>query len=126
MRLKLITSVAAAVLGIGLLALPKAHASSDDWQCAIVLCLANPGGPTQYPACVPPMEKLESWLSNPSHGFPMCPGMNGEGVQKAVFDNVYIYQGPTGQRTALVEKSNGQLLVTTKAPWIDFPTQANP
>lgn len=52
--------------------------------------------------------------------------MGGEGVQKSVFGNVYIYQGPAGQRTALVEESDGHLLVTTQAPWINFPTQANP
>ncbi|KVU84279.1 hypothetical protein WK76_24955 [Burkholderia ubonensis] len=46
-------------------------ARADDWGCKVLLCLANPGGPEQYGACVPPIEKLWSALS---HGdpFPSC------------------------------------------------------
>ncbi len=34
-------------------ALP-AHAS--DWGCRVLLCLSSPGSPTEYSACVPPIE----------------------------------------------------------------------
>lgn len=46
-------------------------ARADDWGCQVLLCLANPGGPEQYGACVPPIEKLWKALS---HGdpFPSC------------------------------------------------------
>jgi hypothetical protein len=46
-------------------------AQADDWGCQVLLCLANPGGPTQYAACVPPITRLWDALS---HGgaFPTC------------------------------------------------------
>lgn len=52
-----------------ILAPDLAHA--DDWGCQVLLCLSNPGGPEQYRACVPPIEKLWSALR---HGdpFPTC------------------------------------------------------
>ncbi|ACD20814.1 hypothetical protein [Paraburkholderia phytofirmans] len=55
--------------GISLLAPGLAHA--DDWDCQVLLCLSNPGGPEQYGACVPPIERLWSALR---HGdpFPTC------------------------------------------------------
>ena len=55
--------------GTSVLALGVAHA--DDWGCQVLLCLSNPGGPEQYGACVPPIERLWSALR---HGdpFPTC------------------------------------------------------
>jgi hypothetical protein len=46
-------------------------AYADDWGCQVLLCLSNPGGPEQYSACVPPIERLWSALR---HGdpFPTC------------------------------------------------------
>ncbi|MGF6609220.1 hypothetical protein OKW45_004142 [Paraburkholderia sp. WSM4175] len=48
-----------------------ALAHADDWGCQVLLCLSNPGGPEQYGACVPPIEKLWNALR---HGdpFPTC------------------------------------------------------
>jgi len=55
--------------GVSLLAPGIAYA--DDWGCQVLLCLSNPGGPEQYGACVPPIERLWSALR---HGdpFPTC------------------------------------------------------
>jgi hypothetical protein len=55
--------------GTAVLAPGVAHA--DDWGCQVLLCLSNPGGPEQYGACVPPIERLWSALR---HGdpFPTC------------------------------------------------------
>lgn len=55
--------------GISIFAPGLAHA--DDWGCQVLLCLSNSGGPEQYSACVPPIEKLWSALR---HGdpFPTC------------------------------------------------------
>jgi hypothetical protein len=46
-------------------------ANADGWGCQVLLCLSNPGGPEQYSACVPPIERLWSALR---HGdpFPTC------------------------------------------------------
>lgn len=61
--------VLALCAGMSILAPGVAHA--DDWGCQVLLCLSNPGGPEQYSACVPPIEKLWSALR---HGdpFPAC------------------------------------------------------
>ncbi|MDN7842677.1 hypothetical protein [Burkholderia multivorans] len=48
-----------------------ALAHADDWGCQVLLCLANPGGPEQYSACVPPIEKLWTALRH-GHPFPVC------------------------------------------------------
>ena len=49
-----------------------------DWACEVVLCLANPQGPTAVAECVPPIEKLWSELAK-GHGFPFC-NMNSSGA----------------------------------------------
>lgn len=49
-------------------------ARADEWGCQVILCLSNPGGPTQYGECRPPIEKLWSWLSR-GRSFPTCTGV---------------------------------------------------
>jgi hypothetical protein len=53
----------------------SAPALANDWGCEVVLCLSNPGGPTQYAACVPPIAKLWRELAT-GHAFPVCTGGN--------------------------------------------------
>lgn len=65
----------------------SAHA---DWACEVVLCLANPQGPTAVAECVPPIEKLWSELAK-GHGFPFC-DMNTSGSS----GNRASYQWATG------------------------------
>jgi hypothetical protein len=55
--------------GTSILAPGVAHA--DDWGCQVLLCLSNPGGPEQYSACVPPIERLWSALRH-GESFPTC------------------------------------------------------
>ena len=60
-----------------------APASANDLGCQVLLCLSNPGGATQYPACVPPMVKLWERLAF-GGSFPGC---SGGGVAKTkVYD----------------------------------------
>ncbi|WP_051888214.1 hypothetical protein [Caballeronia sordidicola] len=63
-------SLSLSVLGVASIFAPCA-AYADDWGCQVLLCLSNPGGPEQYSAFVPPIEKLWSALR---HGdpFPTC------------------------------------------------------
>lgn len=49
-------------------------ARADDWWCQVILCLSNPGGPTQYSECRPPIEHLWSHLAR-GQSFSMCSGM---------------------------------------------------
>jgi len=50
------------------------YARSDDWGCQVILCISNPGGPTQYAACEPPIQRLWSELAA-GHSFPTCSGV---------------------------------------------------
>lgn len=58
-------------------------ARANDLGCQVLLCLSNPGGATQYGACVPPMTKL--WQKLATGG--SFPGCSGGGVAKTkVYD----------------------------------------
>ncbi|MBX4860465.1 hypothetical protein G9X64_20580 [Rhizobium sophorae] len=49
------------------------RALANDWGCEVILCLSNPGGPTQFAECRPPIEKLWRELAE-GHSFPTCSG----------------------------------------------------
>ncbi|MEZ2127901.1 MULTISPECIES: hypothetical protein [unclassified Sinorhizobium] len=49
-------------------------ARADDWGCQVILCLSNPGGPTEYAECRPPIQKLWRELAK-GHSFPTCSGV---------------------------------------------------
>src|SRR3546814_16024303 len=65
-------ALAAALVGAAVQSTP-AVASDNTWACEVVLCISNPGGPTQYPACVPPITKLWRVLAL-GGSFPTCTG----------------------------------------------------
>jgi hypothetical protein len=67
MRVAVPAAIAIMVAGSGWVA----PAAASDWGCQVLLCLSNPGGPTQYAACVPPITKLWNQLAT-GHGFPAC------------------------------------------------------
>ncbi|AYM09100.1 hypothetical protein [Agrobacterium tumefaciens] len=52
----------------------SSNARADDWGCQVILCLSNPGGPTQYAECRPPIQKLWRALAK-GHSFPTCSGV---------------------------------------------------
>lgn len=47
------------------------YTPKSDWVCEIVLCLANPGGPTEHAECVAPIDKMKSELAK-GHSIPKC------------------------------------------------------
>lgn len=53
------------------LAIASMGASAADWGCQVVLCLANPAGPTAAAECVPPITRLWRDLAR-GRGFPSC------------------------------------------------------
>jgi len=64
-----------AALGFGSLYLSSEQsARADEWGCQVILCLSNPGGPTQYAECRPPIQKLWRWLAK-GRSFPTCSGV---------------------------------------------------
>jgi hypothetical protein len=64
-----------AALGFSSLYLSSGQsARADEWGCQVILCLSNPGGPTQYAECRPPIQKLWRWLAK-GRSFPSCSGV---------------------------------------------------
>ena len=59
------------VLAGGVAVLSTGGARADNLGCTVLLCLSNPGGPTQYAACVPPVTRLWQHLKR-GGGFPTC------------------------------------------------------
>src|SRR3546814_10490363 len=73
-------ALATALVGAAVQSTP-AVASDNTWACEVVLCISNPGGPTQYPACVPPITKLWRVLAL-GGSFPTC---TGGGIAKTTY-----------------------------------------
>lgn len=63
---------------------PIMPATASPHGCQVILCLSNPGGPTQYGACVPPVTKLWRDLAL-GKAFPSCAGAGDAGVSKAKY-----------------------------------------
>ena len=60
-------------------------AQASEWGCQVMLCLANPGGPTQYAQCRAPIEKLWSALRR-GDPFPTCDFGAGSSLGAAAFN----------------------------------------
>lgn len=56
---------------LALLTLTSIAARASDWGCEVLLCLSNPGGPTEYSQCRPPIERLWDHLKH-GGGMPSC------------------------------------------------------
>ena len=56
----------------------SSFAKADDWGCQVLLCLANPSGPTAVGECVPPISKLWDALRH-FKPFPTCDFANSSG-----------------------------------------------
>ncbi|ANM20054.1 UNVERIFIED_ORG: hypothetical protein GGI57_005630 [Rhizobium aethiopicum] len=86
-------------------------ARAEDWGCQVILCLSNPGGPTQYGECRPPIQKLWQELAE-GHAFPKCSGVGFKssrpGYEPYYCDAGYRLTsdyGPRGQETTCVSTS---------------------
>lgn len=101
----------------------SAHA--DNWGCEVLLCLANPNGPTAASECVPPIKKLWKHLAN-GHAFPTCAlaqGPNGASYAKqgysyydscpegtsALAEGAYAIQYNSTPQFNYFQQHNGQL-----------------
>ncbi|MGV7193565.1 hypothetical protein [Xanthomonas axonopodis] len=72
---------------------PSLLEPKSDWGCEVLLCLANPGSPTEFAECVAPIEKLWKELAK-GRSFPKCAmggGENGNYAnQRGNFIDVYV------------------------------------
>ncbi|MBB4571138.1 hypothetical protein [Rhizobium leucaenae] len=58
----------------------ESYARAEDWGCKVILCLSNPGGPTQYAECRPPISRLWQELAK-GRSFPTCSGIGFQATQ---------------------------------------------
>jgi len=109
MKLGYLSSIAASAL-----VLSVGACRADDWGCQVLLCLANPGGATQYAECVPPITKLWDELRK-GHAFPTCSGV-GFTASKPVYQP---YSCPAGYvlatRVPVAQGIAGQALAEGQA-----------
>lgn len=61
-------------LSIALYAVCETKSYADHWACEVLLCLANPGGPTEFAECRPPIHKLWDHLAK-GRPVPVCGGI---------------------------------------------------
>lgn len=74
MKTAVLKTLSPVLLTAALYLIPGSHAHADNWGCEVIICLSNPGGPTEFAACRPPIEKLWTHLAK-GHSFPTCSGV---------------------------------------------------
>lgn len=79
----------------------SSNVRADDWGCQVIICLSNPGGPTQYTECRPPIQKLWRHLAK-GRSFPICSGVGFQterpGYEPYYCDTGYRLLGSYGPR----------------------------
>lgn len=80
MKSLLVGIVCTAIGSVPIYLISERDARADDWGCQVILCLSNPGGPTQFAECRPPISKLWQELAK-GHSFPTCTGVGFRGSQ---------------------------------------------
>lgn len=99
------TSLAAFSLGF------DSKAQASEWGCQVILCLSNPGGPTQFAECRPPIHKLWRHLAK-GRSFPACSGVGFQSSRPG-YEPYYCNEGfslagsfgPEGQSATCVSTS---------------------
>lgn len=51
---------------------------NDEWACKVAMCMANPGGPTEFAECADPIRRLHRHLAK-GRPFPVCRFLGGGG-----------------------------------------------
>lgn len=75
---------------------PSLFEPQSDWGCEVLLCLANPGSPTEFAECVDPIEKLWEHLAK-GRSFPRCSMGGDEAGNYARQDGDHIHVYVDGQ-----------------------------
>lgn len=97
-RTKSRAAAALCLLGVGWLGAPS-EASASDYGCRVLLCLANPAGPTAVAQCVPPITQLWRDLARvPPRPFPTC-----EEARPAIAIQNTTYYDPCPDGTTALE-----------------------
>jgi hypothetical protein len=54
---------------------------NDEWACKVAMCMANPGGPTEFAECADPIRRLHRHLAK-GRPFPVCRFLGGGSSQQ--------------------------------------------
>ena len=80
------------------------HASASDYGCRVLLCLANPAGPTAVSQCVPPITQLWRDLARtPPRPFPTC-----DEARPAYAEQTTTYYDPCPEGTDALENGTSR------------------
>ncbi|MES4992424.1 hypothetical protein ACTJJ7_11265 [Phyllobacterium sp. 22229] len=91
MKHAVIRTLSSVVLSVSLYTFSSSVARANDWGCQVLLCLSNPGSPTEYAECRPPIERLWSHLAK-GRSFPICSGV-GFTASKPRYEPYYCDSG---------------------------------
>lgn len=67
--------------GVPMPASGSGMSGDDEWACKVVMCMASPGGPTEFAECVDPINRLRRHLAK-GRAFPVCPFTGSSGGQQ--------------------------------------------
>ncbi|MFM1990374.1 MAG: hypothetical protein RJA99_3331 [Pseudomonadota bacterium] len=106
------------------------------WGCTVLLCLANPGGPTAIPECVAPIRRLWADLRR-GRPFPSCPMATGPtgGVIARIGADPYdacpagmaaLDPGQTVESVGAAPRATSDGVLTPVAPGLPFTVGAAP
>lgn len=96
---------------------------ASDWGCQVLLCLADPRGPTTEGACVPPITKLWDWLAK-GKVFPSCT-LGGPGGSAGTYaQQGFNYYDPCPNGTHAL--AAGEAAVTVPPSSANIPAYAGP
>ncbi len=112
------SSFASAFIAVASLApfslLFDSKAQAGEWECQVILCLSNPGGPTQYAECRPPIRKLWRHLAK-GRSFPTCSGV-GFHSSRPSYEPYYCNEGYTLVGTSRPRRHDFTCLSKTARP----------
>lgn len=85
----------------------------DPWPCEVMLCLANPQGPTAVSACVPPITKLWSMMKKPKFKMPTCEQVSYPDQNQMVVDIQKVLSSKSNPTAADISAGMTQTAVVT-------------
>lgn len=74
MRAAIFRAVVTGISAVAFYHIYETDARADDWGCQVLLCISNPGGPTEFLQCRPPITMLWKELAK-GRSFPTCTGV---------------------------------------------------
>lgn len=85
----------------------------DPWPCEVLLCMANPAGPTAASACVPPITRLWREMSRRGFRMPACQQVSYSDNAKMIADITRTLQNNPSASTSDIDRGMTQAAIST-------------